>query len=351
MIGVVVLQFEANNGIATVKTVGNYVYKRGKIFQCGNYPDKGVEIGIEELRAANIGFTPVPLNIEHQPSVFDGRLGELVAVEVADDGAVYGLLVVPKAVDELLVASNDETQTVPPEIPVSIEIRKADKKIVGLAFAKFPRVEDAAVFASLGIVNAPVKDPKMTWKDKLQSALSSFSAVVAEIPETETKPAPAVAPDTSSLEAQVKAEREAREKAEQALAAEREAQRVAAEKAEADAVAKASRDFAESLVKDGKIVPAQVDQVASIYSTALRADNAGKAIFTNGNANEGEQVKAVREVFSQVKANDLSDQKFKQVPGARDNQMTDAEVKNALMAQSTLGRSVLKQNQDKGKKY
>lgn len=58
-----------------------HVRRVGKIFECGDYPDKAFSLTEEEATAAAAAFTPVPLDLEHLPTVLDGKLGRLVSVE------------------------------------------------------------------------------------------------------------------------------------------------------------------------------------------------------------------------------------------------------------------------------
>lgn len=328
----------------TVRTVGQRVFKKGKIFQCGDYPDKGVSVSVEELRAGNESFAPVPLNIEHWHSVLDGRLGELIAVEFADDGSVFGLISIPKALDDLLEGE---------QLPVSIEIKHDTLAIVGLAFAKFPRVPDAAVFAAFG-VEPPEKrkeKPKMNWKDLFKAA---FSKAVDEMPDdvapVVTAPAaPIVAPvvDTATAE-QLKANELALDQAKKELADLKAQQATEAASAQEQQVLAASKDFAAHYVRERKILPSQVEAVALQYSVALKSDNAGKACFaSDGQATEGDATKALRtmlDVQPQHKWSQdfMSNAQFKAISGDNSDEGMSADRKKTLMAKTTLGRQATK---------
>ena len=54
---------------------GDFVVRRGTFFRVGEYPDKQFGLSEAEADAAIAGFAPVPLNIEHIPTIFDGKLG------------------------------------------------------------------------------------------------------------------------------------------------------------------------------------------------------------------------------------------------------------------------------------
>jgi hypothetical protein len=327
----------------TVRTVGQRVFKKGKIFQCGDYPDKGVSVSVEELRAGNESFAPVPLNIEHWHSVLDGRLGELIAVEFADDGSVFGLISIPKALDDLLDGQ---------EVPVSIEIAHESLAIVGLAFAKFPRVPDAAVFAAFG-VEPPGKrkeNPRMNWKDLFKAA---FSKAVDEMPDDAPVVTPATAPtvapvvDTATAE-QLKAQQDALEQAKSELAELKAQQATEAAAHQEQQVLAASKDFAKHYVQERKILPSQVEAVALQYSVALKSDNTGKACFaSDGKATEGDATKALRTMLDAQPQHKwsqdfMSNAQFKAISGDNTDEGISADRKKALMAKTTLGRQATK---------
>lgn len=121
-------------------TAEAWVIRRGKIFEVGRYPDRQFEMTPEELAAAAAAFTPVPVNLSHAPSVLDGKVGHLQAVEVADDGrTLLGTVAIPKWLDSLL----DDTGR-----KVSCEWDRATKQLRGLALVNQPRVPDAALMAA-----------------------------------------------------------------------------------------------------------------------------------------------------------------------------------------------------------
>lgn len=116
------------------------VTRRGKIFEAGDYPDKTFDISAEELQAAVDAFEPVDLDIEHMPTVLDGKLGQLKSVAVADDGmSLLGEVELPEWLHELIgnVA-----------LRVSTTWDRMEKRLIGLALVLNPRVSDAAVFSA-----------------------------------------------------------------------------------------------------------------------------------------------------------------------------------------------------------
>jgi hypothetical protein len=119
---------------------GEYVLRTGKIFEAGQYKDKNFEISSEELCEAIADFSPVELDVEHMPSIFDGKLGTLQAVALAEDGkSLIGTVKFPKWLDQVL-------STV--EKKVSATWDRTTKKLTKLALVRNPRVKDAAIYAA-----------------------------------------------------------------------------------------------------------------------------------------------------------------------------------------------------------
>jgi len=117
-----------------------YVRRTGTIFRCGNYADKGFALNADEARAAIAAFTPVPVDLEHIPTVLSDRLGTLESVQMHADGeTLVGTVALPSWLDSLL--GDDERR-------VSATWNRATKQLAGLAIVRTPRVSDAALFAA-----------------------------------------------------------------------------------------------------------------------------------------------------------------------------------------------------------
>lgn len=114
------------------------VQKWGKLFEAGDYKGHKFTMTPEEVDAVPAGFTPCHLNLQHAPSILDGKLGSLEEVE-AEDGILFGRVAVPIWLDE---AIGDRPFT------VSTEWDRATKQLDGLAIEIDPAVEDAVLFAA-----------------------------------------------------------------------------------------------------------------------------------------------------------------------------------------------------------
>lgn len=125
--------------LATFGETGGMVLRRGKLFEAGEYPDKAYAMTPEELLAAVADFQPVALDLEHTPTVLDGKLGELRAVELGEDGwSLYGTVALPRWLDEQLGG----------ECKVSCTWDRERKTLQKLALVNEPRVSDAAIMAA-----------------------------------------------------------------------------------------------------------------------------------------------------------------------------------------------------------
>lgn len=115
------------------------VSKWGKIFEAGDYKGHKFTMTAEEVDAVPEHFHgPVALNIQHGPSILDGKLGHLAEVE-AENGILFGRVDIPIWLDD---AIGDRPFT------VSSEWERATKTLDGLAIEIDPAVEDAVLFAA-----------------------------------------------------------------------------------------------------------------------------------------------------------------------------------------------------------
>jgi hypothetical protein len=134
--------------LGTGTYAGDSVVREGKIFEAGSYLDKQFEMTPEELREAAAAFQPVPLDLEHTPTVLDGKLGMLEAVRVSSDGrTLFGTVRLPRWLDDLLKDG---------ERKVSCTWLAATKRLQKLALVLNPRVSDAALMASFSHRNDTV---------------------------------------------------------------------------------------------------------------------------------------------------------------------------------------------------
>lgn len=118
--------------------VDTKVFREGKIFEVGEYPDKEFELTEAEADAAIAEFKPVPLDLEHMPTILDGKLGQVTAM-YRKGKELFGAVELPSWLDNLLA---------PEERKVSCTWDRATKKLKALALVRTPRVPDAALMAA-----------------------------------------------------------------------------------------------------------------------------------------------------------------------------------------------------------
>lgn len=114
------------------------VIRSGKIFELGEYPDRAFSLDEEEADAAIADFSPVPVDSEHRPSLFDGKLGELRRVW-RQGRDLYGEHARPAWLDGLLAGE---------PCPVSCTWDRQSKRLTKLALTIAPRVTDAAMMSA-----------------------------------------------------------------------------------------------------------------------------------------------------------------------------------------------------------
>lgn len=132
--------FENSGELTSSFSLDDFVIRRGKIFEAGDYPDKEFSITPEEMKEAVGEFTPVPVDLSHTSTVLDGKLGHLQAVEVSEDGAqLFGTVALPKWLDSLIEAG---------ERKVSCTWDKATKRLRGIALTPTPRITDAVLMSA-----------------------------------------------------------------------------------------------------------------------------------------------------------------------------------------------------------
>jgi hypothetical protein len=118
-----------------------YVKRRGKCFEAGNYPDKKINVTPADLAKMAREFSgPVPVDMEHRPSILDGKLGHLLSVQVGQDRkTLIGEAAFPQWLEQIVPANQRE---------VSLTIDRDTKKIVGMALVMKPRISGAALMSA-----------------------------------------------------------------------------------------------------------------------------------------------------------------------------------------------------------
>lgn len=124
-----------------------WIVREGKVFEAGDYPDKELTVTPDDLQAAVAAFEPVPVDLEHVPTLLDGKLGRLESVRIADDGkTLVGRVSLPRWLSDAL--GNEP-------VKVSTTWNRMTKKLMGLALVRHPRVSDAALMSAYMAAGSP----------------------------------------------------------------------------------------------------------------------------------------------------------------------------------------------------
>ncbi len=343
-----------------------FVVHKGKVFECGDYPDKKFALTEDEADAA-LGDSGAN-NLEHVKSVLDGKLGATrLTHRVGKD--VFGEVRIPKWLKK---------EVGPAPVKVSAEWSPATKRFLGLALCLKPRITDAQVVAAFteATGEAPA-DPaesggprkeapqmKPTFTERLAAVLPAFltgkakeedvrkalfsedDAEAAKPPETGVAPAPTEAEkakdaEIARLKAEIAAKDEARGKAE-------------AEGSEAKAEAAAAK-FADALVAAGKAVPAEREGIARTFARIAALDSGKVAFSADGAASGSEALKEFADALEARPANALTTERlkgdgavvFSGAAGGEGEAPDPARVRE-LLGKTPLGQKILREQKDAG---
>lgn len=124
---------------------GEFVERECLLFEAGDYPDKGVRITEDDLRAiAANSEAAVPVKIEHLPeSPFDGALGAVTRLRVMGS-QLWGTLRQPVEAWRLALRAGAQA--------LSVALDMANRRLVETSFVCRPRVAQAQVFCETDVV-------------------------------------------------------------------------------------------------------------------------------------------------------------------------------------------------------
>lgn len=148
---------------------GETVVRRGLLFRAGSYPDKNFDLTPEEMADAAREFEPVLAEMEHLPTILDGKLGRLREVSTDGAGALFGALEIPRWLHE----------TVGPDpLKVSLVWDRETKRIKRVGLVRSPRITDAAVFAAFSAATGEEIEEIEPAEDE-EAVLAFFSDLTA----------------------------------------------------------------------------------------------------------------------------------------------------------------------------
>lgn len=134
-----------------------WIERRAKLFEAGEYPDKGLTITTENLQEIENAFDePVPVLIEHSTSPLE--IGYLTGIEARGD-ELYGVVALTPEADALIERSGARS--------LSLGLAPDLKSIREVSIVAHPRVADARLFA--GLVRFDGR-----WSDALDEGAEAF---------------------------------------------------------------------------------------------------------------------------------------------------------------------------------
>lgn len=119
------------------------IEREAKLIEAGSYPDRGIDITEDDLDRIAEGTSEAPVRIEHMATPFDGALGVLKGV-YRRGKELFGRLQFTRAAWELITRADARR--------LSVAVRKDKSGIAEVSLVREPRIADAAVFASSGVV-------------------------------------------------------------------------------------------------------------------------------------------------------------------------------------------------------
>jgi hypothetical protein len=347
---------------------------KGKIFEAGSYPDKQFDLTEEEMAQAVAEFQPVPLDIEHITTPFDGKLGELASVS-QEGSTLFGEVRVPRWLKDVL---GDEP------IKVSTTWDAATKTIKKLALTHNPRINDAALVAAFnkskhttahgqnaiqfihdyaashGALCQPPTDAKMTAKPERQ-ALQKIHDIAQENGAGCNAPISVLYSEEGSMEtmdapkgfmAELKAAMDRWFSREENV----ENPSPTTDTVEVEKIPKVdlytlgleAAQFADKIISEARALPAQRDSIIALFNVARRSDlESGEVKF--GESVVGSRVKELEGFFSAVTPHTyfrsvVQDHQGEEVLMNDTDAKVDTSRVNALLQLTPLGQAILKEN-------
>lgn len=339
------------------------VLRSGKLFEAGDYPDKGIALDETALDAAVAAFEPVDTDLEHVPTVLNGKLGRLERVW-RDGAALCGTLALPQWLDTLIGGE---------PIKVSLAFDRLQKAIVGCALVLRPRIADAAVMsaftaatggpsgtASSRGAGGAERTKTMKLKDAIQrffgldrvddmeaevTVPAELSATAEQIPAPASMSQPAVAEVAVSAMAETDgATRPAAAPMAAVADPEKEALRAQVAALTARAVTQEAAAFADDIIRARKALPAQ--RAAIVQMVAAAGGGPGAAGFAAGVFDRDAFLTSLKAFFDAAPAHALVGEAISLDPlttallaPLRGGATPDKARVNTLLAMTPLGQS------------
>jgi len=148
----------------------DWIARRAKLFETGDYPDKGVSVSQADLARLVAGFTgPVPVLIEHAASPLE--LGYLTQVD-ASDNELFGNLTFSPEAHALIERSGARS--------LSLGLSADLDAILEVSLVQQPRIADARLFGATVAFTGELLEPDATyWRRECERMQAERRAEVA----------------------------------------------------------------------------------------------------------------------------------------------------------------------------
>lgn len=314
------------------------VTRRGKLFEAGDFPDKNVAFDEEDLKYAVQTFAPVPNDLEHANTIFDGKLGQLKKIWKSGT-ELHGEVEVPTWLDKVIGKA---------PIKVSLAFDKT-KKIIGNALVLQPRISDAAIMSAFTSYQSADKSgdlptgKTMTIKE-LITKFGMDQVAKLDVPETLAESLEEV-PNTDATKTPEEGDASQEPKEEpKEKPVDQFSKRLAS--MEAQLLGERALSFADEIIRNRKAVPAQRDQVAAMFRTAVKSDAGNTGSVFNETTHqivEGVAVAELKAYFSQAPTHAFTGEAFESdtailLFGTKSDKGMDDEKKAKYLGMTTLGK-------------
>lgn len=309
------------------------VLRAGKIFEAGEYPERGFTLTVPELEAAAAAFSPLPLKLQHVDTPLDGKLGVLESLHVAG-AELIGRARLPRWLDRLI-----------PDKRVSCGWDRATKRLAELSLVTEPRITDAVLYAACSadremaanladtayIDQSKETNDPMNFKEWLAKLRALFSALPPGDESGEGETTAGSADDADQLRSQIDA----------LLAKQRQIE---------------AASFADGEIRARRAYPSERAPLIAAFMRAMDddAEHPDLARFTTGDA-PATRVATLKAMLAARTPHVLTDELLDPSRAARalfheaqTSAESSAELRRAeLLSQTQMGRDILKT--EKGK--
>lgn len=155
----------------------DWIERKAKLFESGDFPDKGVTVTNEDLATMESAFDlPVPVLIEHSVSPLE--LGFLTAVR-AEGSELFGTIALTPEADALIRRSGARS--------LSLGLTPDLKRIREVSLVQSPRISDAQLFRSghlLKMIDAQKHVEKLVQDGRMLPSQAPIAQALLECPKS-----------------------------------------------------------------------------------------------------------------------------------------------------------------------